>query len=181
MSTMKTALQQVGFKTNARQMMRHNREFLGIDQTPIRPRDVRRMQERDAVTASMEKIADDVLTLLTRRTRKVVISKAGTHLRVRYEGRQTSVLIDARQTQAEGANKLRVFDGEDPMSDLNSEAQKRSALETTPGSSLITEVQLLREQVQQLCVAVRSLVQLQSVANQKLDAAIVGRADFTVL
>jgi hypothetical protein len=66
------------------------------------------------------------------------------------------------------------------MSDLTSEVA-RPALETTPGRSLITEVQLLREQVQQLCVAVRSLVQLQSVANQKLDAAITGRADFTVL
>ena len=59
----------------------------------------------------------------------------------------------------------------------------KPVLETTPGRSLITEVQLLREQVQQLCVAVRGLVQLQSVANQKLDAALKGGpgADFAVL
>ena len=43
------------------------------------------------------------------------------------------------------------------------------------------EVALLREQVQQLCAAVRGLVQLQSVANQKLDAVIKGNADFAVL
>ena len=113
MSTLQTALQQGGFKTTARQMMRHNREFFGIDQPPIRPRDVRRMQERDAVTASMGKIVDDVLSPLTRRSRKVVISKAGAHLKVRYEGRPTWVLIDAQQTQSEGAKKLRMFDGED--------------------------------------------------------------------
>ena len=42
------------------------------------------------------------------------------------------------------------------------------------GKSLIREVALLREQVQQLCAAVRGLAQLQSVANQKLDAALKG-------
>ena len=66
------------------------------------------------------------------------------------------------------------------MNDPISEVAK-PALEATTGRSLITEVQLLRDQVQQLCIAVRGLVQLQSVANQKLDAAINGRADFTVL
>ena len=51
------------------------------------------------------------------------------------------------------------------------------------GKSLIKEVELLRQQVQQLCAAVRGLVQLQSVANQKLDAALKGGvgADFAVL
>jgi hypothetical protein len=43
-----------------------------------------------------------------------------------------------------------------------------------PGKSLIREVELLRQQVQQLCTAVRGLVQLQSIANQKLDAALKG-------
>jgi len=52
-----------------------------------------------------------------------------------------------------------------------------------PGKSLIREVELLREQVQDLCKAVRGLVQLQSVANQKLDAALKGGvgADFALL
>jgi hypothetical protein len=51
------------------------------------------------------------------------------------------------------------------------------------GKSLIKEVEALREQVQQLCVAVRSLVQLQSVMDRKLDAALKGGvgADFAVL
>jgi hypothetical protein len=35
-----------------------------------------------------------------------------------------------------------------------------------PGKSLVQEVALLRNQVQQLCAAVRGLVQLQSVLNQ---------------
>jgi hypothetical protein len=35
-----------------------------------------------------------------------------------------------------------------------------------PGKSLIREVELLRQQVSQLCQAVRGLVQLQSVLNQ---------------
>jgi len=50
-----------------------------------------------------------------------------------------------------------------------------------PGKSLAKEVELLRQQVQQLCAAVRGLVQLQSVANQKLDAVIKGNADCAVL
>jgi len=52
-----------------------------------------------------------------------------------------------------------------------------------PGKSLIKEVETLREQVQQLCAAVRQLVQLQSLANQKLDAALKGGigADFAVM
>jgi hypothetical protein len=51
-----------------------------------------------------------------------------------------------------------------------------------PGKSLIQEVQLLREQVQQLTQAVRGLVHLQSVANQKLDGALKGGgADCAVL
>jgi hypothetical protein len=51
------------------------------------------------------------------------------------------------------------------------------------GKSLIKEVGTLREQVQQLCTAVRSLVQLQSVMDRKLDAALKGGvgADFAVL
>lgn len=42
------------------------------------------------------------------------------------------------------------------------------------GKSLTKEVELLRLQVADLCKAVRGLVQLQSVANQKLDAALKG-------
>ena len=52
---------------------------------------------------------------------------------------------------------------------------------TDPGKSLVQEIALLREQVQQLCVAVRGLVQLQSVANLKLDAALKGQPDCGVL
>jgi hypothetical protein len=50
-----------------------------------------------------------------------------------------------------------------------------------PGRSLLNEVRLLREQVTELCKAVRGLVQLQSVANQKLDAALKGSPNFEVL
>jgi hypothetical protein len=66
------------------------------------------------------------------------------------------------------------------MPDLISDTAK-SALETAPGKSLLAEVTMLREQVQQLCEAVRQLVKLQSIANQKLDAAITGKATFEVL
>ena len=66
------------------------------------------------------------------------------------------------------------------MPDLISETAK-PVLETAPGKSLIQEVQTLREQVQQLCQAVRQLVQLQSVANQKLDKALTGSPTFEVL
>jgi len=41
-----------------------------------------------------------------------------------------------------------------------------------PGRSLFTEVQLLKADMQQLCKAVRSLVQFQATANQKLDLVL---------
>jgi hypothetical protein len=66
------------------------------------------------------------------------------------------------------------------MSDIISETTK-PVLESSPGKSLLQEVALLREQVTQLCAAVRGLVQLQSVANQKLDAALKGNADCAVM
>lgn len=50
-----------------------------------------------------------------------------------------------------------------------------------PGKSLTLELAGLREDVQALIRAVRALVQLQSVANQKLDAALTGKPDFGVL
>jgi hypothetical protein len=52
-----------------------------------------------------------------------------------------------------------------------------------PARSLSVEVQLLRQQVAQLCVAVRGLTTLQSVMDKKLDAALNGGvgADFAVL
>jgi len=43
------------------------------------------------------------------------------------------------------------------------------------------EVAKLRQEVAQLCAAVRQLVQLQSVANQKLDKALTGSPSFEVL
>jgi hypothetical protein len=49
-----------------------------------------------------------------------------------------------------------------------------------PGKSLVQEIELLRHQVQQLCAAVRGLVHLQAIANQKLDAAITGQPFFEV-
>jgi hypothetical protein len=66
------------------------------------------------------------------------------------------------------------------MSDLISETAK-PVLESSPGKSLVEEVEKLRNEVKQLCTAVRQLAQLQSVANQKLDAAIGGKANFEVL
>ncbi len=55
--------------------------------------------------------------------------------------------------------------------------------ETAEGKSLLREVELLREQIQQLCSATRSLVQLQSVMDKKLDVALKGGvgADFAVV
>lgn len=50
-----------------------------------------------------------------------------------------------------------------------------------PGKSLTLELAGLREDMQALIKAVRALVQLQSVANQKLDAAIQGKPDFGVM
>jgi uncharacterized protein (UPF0335 family) len=46
---------------------------------------------------------------------------------------------------------------------------------------LQAEITTLRDNVQQLCQAVRGLVQLQAIANQKLDSAIKGNADCAVL
>jgi hypothetical protein len=65
------------------------------------------------------------------------------------------------------------------MNEILTIAESGQAVE----KSLIKEVETLREHVQQLCTAVRQLVQLQSVANQKLDAALKGGvgADFAVL
>ena len=66
------------------------------------------------------------------------------------------------------------------MSDLVAETTKAGS-ETTPGKSLIQEVEKLRGEVAQLCQAVRGLAQLQSVANQKLDLALTGKPTFDVL
>jgi hypothetical protein len=66
------------------------------------------------------------------------------------------------------------------MTNLIAETAKPT-MESSPGKSLVQEVALLREQVTQLCAAVRGLVQLQSVANQKLDKALTGSPSFEVL
>lgn len=73
---------------------------------------------------------------------------------------------------------------EEIIPDFEVRLQSDTEPQPTPtGKSLIAEVQLLREQVQQLTQVVRGLAQLQSVANQKLDAALKGGhgADFAVL
>ena len=54
---------------------------------------------------------------------------------------------------------------------LQSDVQPQSV---DAGKSLIQEVELLRQQVQQLCQAVRGLVRLQAVMDRKLDAALKG-------
>lgn len=59
------------------------------------------------------------------------------------------------------------------MSDLISDVAK-PVLESSPGKSLITEVELLRQQVGQLCQAVRGLVQLISVLDKKVDTVLKG-------
>jgi hypothetical protein len=71
---------------------------------------------------------------------------------------------------------------ENTMGDLISETTK-PVLETSPGKSLIQEVQLLREQVADLCKATRGLVTLISVLDKKVDTALKGGvgADFAVL
>jgi hypothetical protein len=56
---------------------------------------------------------------------------------------------------------------------LQSDAQPQTV---DAGKSLIQEVELLRQQVQQLCQAVRGLVSLQAVMDRKLDAALKGGA-----
>ena len=52
-----------------------------------------------------------------------------------------------------------------------------------PGRSLSAEVRLMREQVGDLCKAVRALVQLQSVLNQGVQQLLKrdGGADFGVI
>jgi hypothetical protein len=52
-----------------------------------------------------------------------------------------------------------------------------------PGRSLSAEVRLLREQIGQLCQAVRGLVTLISVLDKKVDTALKGgnRPDFGVI
>lgn len=51
-----------------------------------------------------------------------------------------------------------------------------------PGRSLSAEVRLLREQVAQLCQAVRALVQLQSVLNTGVQTLLKGNgANFDVI
>lgn len=52
-----------------------------------------------------------------------------------------------------------------------------------PGRSLSAEVRLMREQMAQLCQAVRGLVQLQSVLNQAVQQLLKrdGGADFGVI
>jgi hypothetical protein len=44
--------------------------------------------------------------------RKVVMERAGAFNRFRYEGRKNCVLQDARGTFAEGARKIKSFDGD---------------------------------------------------------------------
>jgi hypothetical protein len=66
------------------------------------------------------------------------------------------------------------------MSDLISDTAK-SVLETTPGKSLIQEVQTLREQQVELTKAVRALCTLMSVLDRKVDAVLKGNADCAVL
>lgn len=69
------------------------------------------------------------------------------------------------------------------MSDLVSDVAT-PVLETSPGKSLIQEVEKLRGEVAQLCAAVRGLVTLIAVLDKKVDCALGKdsvRADFAVL
>lgn len=69
MSVMQEALQSVGY------------------QPRMRPHDMRRMQERQAVTALLEKAIDEVLAPITRPVR-VQVQKAGGFVKVRYAGQK---------------------------------------------------------------------------------------------
>jgi hypothetical protein len=75
---------------------------------PTRPRDVRRSQEREQVTLSLEKFIDGLIEPLVK-PRKIVISKAGDFYKARYEGRATSVFV----YELKNAKKNLKFFGED--------------------------------------------------------------------
>lgn len=62
------------------------------------------------------------------------------------------------------------------LGDLNREQQPGD-----PGISLRQELAGMRHDLQELIGIVRGLVKLQAIANQKLDGAITGKPDFTVL
>jgi hypothetical protein len=107
MSTLQTSPQHVGYKT-ARQMMARNREYFSIDQPTIRRRDVQRLQEREQVTASLEKFIDGVIEPLIKRPRKVIMHRAGGFILARYEGRQTFVFgVDEK----EAMKRLKAWEG----------------------------------------------------------------------
>jgi hypothetical protein len=55
------------------------------------------------------------------------------------------------------------------------------ALAPSEPKTISDEVAKLRDEVARLCQAVQSLVKLQSIANQKLDAALKGGADFAAI
>jgi hypothetical protein len=88
----------------ANQLMSFNRNQLAT----IRPHDLRRIQARDAVTASLENTFDGVVPTI-RKQRKITTSKAGDSFRARYEGRKDCVFVDSPQ---QAAKRLKYWDGE---------------------------------------------------------------------
>jgi hypothetical protein len=57
----------------------------------------------------------------------------------------------------------------------------RDGVVATDSASLLEEHKKLTGQIAQLTQAVRGLIQLQAIANQKLDSAIKGNAECAVL
>jgi hypothetical protein len=89
--------------TTANQFMQLNRNQLAT----IRPHDLRRIQARDEVTASLANSFDG-MSASPIKQRRIILAKAGEFYRARYEGRQTNVFVYEPE---HAVKKLRFFDG----------------------------------------------------------------------
>jgi hypothetical protein len=88
MSTIQQALQDVGY------------------QPTIRPRDIRRAQEREDITQALQKFLDGVMAPLIK-VRRIQIRQAGSHYKVRYEGQNDCCFVSDPK---HAAKRLSVFE-----------------------------------------------------------------------